>query len=239
MGIFDRLQLLIKSNLNDIISTAEEPDKALNQTIYDLEDGLKDARRRVIKCMTAEKQLKLQYERALEDVLSWEHKAELAVRADNENLAREALRYKRKMEDKALAFRRQLHEQQSYIADLKVSLEALEAKLGSARNHKESLSTRIRYRRDLEHRRETSYSNREPNYDKPEEFGTAPTFNEFDRMEDKILGVEAEVEAIRELSNTDFSDPGRMELDRKLSRLDREEGSRDSLAELRRRLREG
>ena len=40
MGIFDRLSALIKSNLNELISSAENPEKMLNQIIVDMRNQL-------------------------------------------------------------------------------------------------------------------------------------------------------------------------------------------------------
>ena len=36
MGIFSRLGSLIKSNINDMISKAEDPEKMLNQVLVDM-----------------------------------------------------------------------------------------------------------------------------------------------------------------------------------------------------------
>ena len=36
MGIFDRLSTMIRSNINDLISRAENPEKMLNQLISDM-----------------------------------------------------------------------------------------------------------------------------------------------------------------------------------------------------------
>ena len=36
MGIFKRLSDLIKSNLNDLISRSEDPEKMLNQIVLDM-----------------------------------------------------------------------------------------------------------------------------------------------------------------------------------------------------------
>ncbi|MCC6431805.1 MAG: PspA/IM30 family protein, partial [Gemmatimonadaceae bacterium] len=47
MGIFDRLSTLIKSNLNDLISTAENPEKMLNQIIVDMRNQLAKAKQQV------------------------------------------------------------------------------------------------------------------------------------------------------------------------------------------------
>ena len=40
MGIFSRLGTLIKSNLNDLISKAEDPEKMLNQILIDMKNQL-------------------------------------------------------------------------------------------------------------------------------------------------------------------------------------------------------
>ena len=40
MGIFSRLGTLIKSNLNDLISKAEDPQKMLNQIVVDMQNQL-------------------------------------------------------------------------------------------------------------------------------------------------------------------------------------------------------
>src|SRR6266581_1654919 len=50
MGIFDRLSTLIRSNINDLISRAENPEKMLNQLIVgmrrQLNDRIEDAKRK-------------------------------------------------------------------------------------------------------------------------------------------------------------------------------------------------
>ena len=47
MGIFDRLSTLIKSNLNELISSAENPEKMLNQIIVDMRNQLAKAKQQV------------------------------------------------------------------------------------------------------------------------------------------------------------------------------------------------
>ena len=47
MGIFQRLGTLIKSNINDLISRAENPEKMLTQIILDMRDQLGRAKREV------------------------------------------------------------------------------------------------------------------------------------------------------------------------------------------------
>ena len=45
MGIFSRIATLIKSNLNDLISRSEDPEKMLNQIVVDMNEQLVEARR--------------------------------------------------------------------------------------------------------------------------------------------------------------------------------------------------
>ena len=45
MGIFARLATLIKSNLNDLISRSEDPEKMLNQVVIDMANQLIEAKK--------------------------------------------------------------------------------------------------------------------------------------------------------------------------------------------------
>ena len=47
MGIFDRFSTLLRSNLNDLISRAENPEKMLNQLIVDMKTQLAKAKQQV------------------------------------------------------------------------------------------------------------------------------------------------------------------------------------------------
>ena len=47
MGIFDRFATMLRSNLNDLISRAENPEKMLNQIIVDMRSQLVRAKQQV------------------------------------------------------------------------------------------------------------------------------------------------------------------------------------------------
>ena len=55
MGLFDRLSSLIKANLNDLISKAEEPEKLLEQSILDMRSQLAKAKQQVAAAIADEK----------------------------------------------------------------------------------------------------------------------------------------------------------------------------------------
>ncbi|MDE2795012.1 MAG: PspA/IM30 family protein [Gemmatimonadota bacterium] len=48
MGIFSKFSTLIKSNINDLINRAENPEKMLNQIILDMRDQLAKAKREAV-----------------------------------------------------------------------------------------------------------------------------------------------------------------------------------------------
>ncbi len=91
MGIFDRLSSLIKSNLNDLISSAENPEKMLNQIIMDMRSQLAKAKQQVAAAIADEKRLKDQVEAEFRQVQDWERRAMLAVQEGRDDLAKQAL----------------------------------------------------------------------------------------------------------------------------------------------------
>jgi len=91
MGIFDRLSTLIKSNINDLISSAENPEKMLNQIIIDMRDQLVKAKQQVAAAIADEKRLRDQADEEAKQATEWMQKAELAVRQNKDDLAKSAL----------------------------------------------------------------------------------------------------------------------------------------------------
>ncbi len=55
MSIFSKLSTVIKSNINDLISRAENPEKMLNQIILDMRDQLAKAKREVAAAIADER----------------------------------------------------------------------------------------------------------------------------------------------------------------------------------------
>src|SRR6266487_3750264 len=60
MGIFDRLSTLFRSNINDLINRAENPEKMLNQLIVDMRSQLAKAKQQVAAAIADEKRLSAQ-----------------------------------------------------------------------------------------------------------------------------------------------------------------------------------
>src|SRR5688572_32521840 len=91
MGIFDRFTSLIKSNINDLISSAENPEKMLNQIIIDMRDQLVKAKQHVAAAIADEKRLRDQADTEFKQSQDWEQKAMLAMQQGRDDLAKQAL----------------------------------------------------------------------------------------------------------------------------------------------------
>jgi phage shock protein A len=91
MGIFDRIATLFRSNINDLISKAENPEKMLDQIVIDMRNQLAKAKQQVASAIADEKRLKDQAEAEYKQAQDWEAKAMLAVKEGRDDLAKQAL----------------------------------------------------------------------------------------------------------------------------------------------------
>ncbi|MBN2194720.1 MAG: PspA/IM30 family protein [Polyangiaceae bacterium] len=188
MGIFARLAQLIKSNLNDLISRSEDPEKMLNQIVIDMNAQLIEAKKQVAASIADEKKLLKQTEQELATAAEWERRAMMAVRAGDDALAKEALARKREHEELGAAFRTQWEKQKAAVEQLKMALRALNGKIEEAKRKKNLLVARKKRAEAQRAIQETMSGLRD-----------ASAFEAFDRMQNKIERMEAEAEATAEL----------------------------------------
>jgi len=142
MGIFSRLGTLIKSNLNELISKAEDPQKMLSQIVLDMQNQLVEAKKQVAVSIADEKRLKKQWDEQVELGKEWERKAMLAVRAGDDNLAKEALSRKQEHDKMQLELQRQWQSQKDAVEKLKDQLRTLNDKIEEAKRKKNILIAR-------------------------------------------------------------------------------------------------
>ena len=91
MGIFDRLSQVLRSNINDLISRSEDPEKMLNQIIIDMRSQLVKAKQQVASAIADEKRLRDQADKEFKDAAEWEKRAMLAIQEGRDDLAKQAL----------------------------------------------------------------------------------------------------------------------------------------------------
>ena len=188
MGFFGRLAQLIKSNLNDLISRAEDPEKMLNQVILEMNQQLVEAKKMVAVAIADEKRLHKQYQGEASVSEEWERKAMMAVRAGDDSLAKEALLRKKEHGVLAAQYKEQSDKQKAATDQLKTALRALNNKIEEAKRKKNVLVARKRRAEAMQSINETMSG-----------LSDTSAFDTFDRMAHKIDQMEAEAEAGMEL----------------------------------------
>ncbi len=188
MGIFDRLSSLIKSNLNDLISSAENPEKMLNQIIVDMRNQLAKAKQQVAASIADEKRLKDQADAEFRLADDWDKRAMLAVNEGRDDLAKQALlRGQEHLEHgQALATTWETHKMEA--EKLKQSLRDLNDKIEEAKRKKNLLLARQR-RAEAQARISQTMSGMSDN----------SAFDAFARMEEKITTNERQLQAAQEI----------------------------------------
>jgi len=217
MGIFSRLKTLVSSNVNDLISKAEKPEKMLNQLIIDMQEQLLESKKAVAMAIADEK--KLERELANQESLAqeWEKKAMLAVRAGKDDLAREALLRKQEYENAAIEYRKQWEAQKSSVEKLKESLRELQSKIEEAQRKKNLLIARAK-RAEAQQKIQNTMSSVS---------GNRSAFDAFDRMAQKVDQMEAQADAAKELE--DLSNNASLE--KRFAELEKSDASADLLLE--------
>ncbi|MBF2054975.1 MAG: PspA/IM30 family protein [Candidatus Sericytochromatia bacterium] len=224
MGIFERLTTVIKSNINDMIDKAEDPEKMLKQLMIDMEKDLIEVRKEVALAIQTEKRLHQQYSQNAKQAEGWEEKATLALKSGREDLAREALTRRNTYQQTAEGFKAQWETQNANVEVLKKQLGQLEGKINEARIKKDLLVARSRQAKAQQQIHQTMGK-----------IGTSRSMSAFARMEDKVMEKEALAAAYGDMSLLD----GGNNLEDQFAQLSAGSGVDDDLAALKAKLDSG
>ena len=189
MGLFDRVSRVVRSNLNAIVSGAEDPEKILNQTIEDMREDLVELRQATAKAIASEMSMKRKYEQAQANADEWQRKAQIALKRNAEDLARQALMRKKGFSETATALNQQLARQTEQANVLRNNLTKLESKIAEAKTKKDMLIARARSAKASQQINEVMGR-----------VNTTSAFSAFERMEEKVDALEAESAAVANLA---------------------------------------
>ncbi len=193
MGLFDRLSRVVRANLNDMVSKAEDPEKILEQAIIDMQEDLVQLRQAVAGAIATQKRTEQQYNKNQSEANNWQQRAQLALTKGDETLAREALTRKKANADTAAQLKNQLDTQVTQVDTLKRNLIALESKISEAKTKKDMLKSRAAAAKANEQLQNTISS-----------LNTGGSMAAFERMEDKVLMMEARSQSAAELAGADL-----------------------------------
>jgi phage shock protein A len=189
MGIFRRVSDIISANLNDMVDKFEEPERMLKQAIREMEQSIEEATAAAAKAIASERLLAKELAMHRQQSAQWQQRAEQAVKAGDDDLARQSLRRRREhdklvsaLSDQSVAagetgqsLRRQVEAMRAKHAEAKRKLATLAArsKAAHARKRLQATGGRLEFRSDA--------------------------FTRFDLMREHVEQAEAEADALAEL----------------------------------------
>ncbi len=195
MGIFSRMSDIFKANINDLIDRSEDPQKLMDQMVREMTEQLQEAKIQVAKAIADEKRLHQQLKQNELQSQNWESKAMLALKKGDENLAKEALKQKKSYDGLVDSVKTQWEEQNGLSSKLKDNLRALETKIDEARRKKEILIAR---QKRAEAQKKI--------HDVMTGLSDKSAFANFERMERKVMEIEAQADAAVELEVQSLDD---------------------------------
>jgi phage shock protein A len=190
MNLFDRFTRVAKSNLNNILKNLEDPEKIMNQAVEDMQADLVKVRQSYAEITAMQRRMMKQKEQADALAQDWYNRAQLALKAGNEGLAREALSRRQQQVETAEGLQQQIDTQASAVDKLYEGMQTLEAKIMESRAKKEQMVARAR----------TAQSTQKVN-DMLGGITGKTSMDAFTRMEEKVEALEAAAEVSAEMGS--------------------------------------
>ena len=237
MSIFSKISTLFKSNINDLIARAEDPEKMLNQIILDMRDQLAKAKREVAAAIADERKLRAQLEDEMKQAKDWEKRAMLAVQEGRDDLAKQALLRHQEHAERGHALEQTWQGQAQETEKLKASLKQLNDKIEEAKRKRNLLIAKQKRAQAQKRIHETMSG-----------LSDTSAFDAFNRMAEKIEESErrslASAEVAEALTGDSLEDEFRQletgdDMDSRLLALKREMGLIAPAGEERRQLQAG
>ena len=182
-----------------------------------MQEDLVQLRQAVARAIASQKRTEQQYNKNQQEANTWQKRAQLALSKGDENLAREALTRKKSFNDTAATLKIQLDQQTNNVETLKRNLIGLESKISEAKTKKDMLKARANAAKAQKQLQETIGG-----------IDTSSAMGAFERMEDKVMQLEAESESAAQL--------GGMGLEQQFAQLEAGSDVDDELAAMKAQL---
>ncbi len=198
MGLFSRMKDGIRARANAAIDKAIDPEKEIELAIAELEAQRKKALQELVTFKANAKLMDRDVEKHEAKAADWEKRAMLAIKAGDDDAAREALRQKKAAQAEADKVKKDRDEASGYAIQLNKSRKVFDTKLEMLKLRKGTLATQIAAARS----------------GGADAFGGDPSvWDRFQRAEDRIDAdaIETEVDAALRGDEADA------DFDRKLS----------------------
>lgn len=184
MTIINRIEDLIKAELNALLDKAEDPQKMATQLVRDLEEALSDCRTTAAELICQQKVAQRQVEQANKAAITWQSKAEHALEKGREDLARSALEQKQRETEKAQEAQQKIDDLTPALEKLSADADKLQSKIQQLKAKEKAMSRRLETGKARLTIKQTLNSD-----------DMRSATRKFDELERKVSRLEAEVES--------------------------------------------
>ena len=206
MALIDRIEDLIKSEINAFLDKAEDPQKMTAQIESELQDALAECRSTAAQIIAEQKGLSRQHEDLAKGIERWQQQAELAVSKGRDDLAKSALIEKQKLVDAQEDNQKQAVQLEDALRKLNEDAARLSNKIAEVKTKQQqfyraqnSAVARLKVRSTLNSEEVQNVCAR------------------FSQLEQKVERIEAQVESYDIGKNDVYQEFKKMEQDEKLS----------------------
>ena len=193
MGMFSRFTDIINANINSMLDKAEQPEKMIRLIVQEMEETLVEVRSTAAKYIAEKKTLTRQIDSLQASSTRWQSKAELALSKGRDDLAKSALTEKHKSNHLIDGLQVELAQLNEYLSAVQEDSQRLQEKLAEAKRRQEALVLR-----------QESAQVRLKVREKAVVHNIDEAISKFERYQQKIDNVEAQIEAYDLTQNTDL-----------------------------------
>lgn len=184
MGLFTRFTDIINANINSMLDKAEDPEKMIKLIIQEMEETLIDVRASAAKYIAEKKSIERQIVSAEKSRINWQSKAEIALQKGRDDLAKLALKEKQKCTTLLNELNTDIIKLDEFLLAVQEDSSRLQQKLTEAKRKQASYVLR---QQSAEVRLKIREKAIVHNIDE--------AISRFERYQQKIDGVEAQIEA--------------------------------------------
>jgi phage shock protein A len=217
MSIFSRVRDLLSANINAMLDSAEDPEKMAEEYLRQLNNELYEAKTSVAAAMADATKLNTKEAQYTAETEQWANKAEAALRANNEELAKAALARKVQAAKLAQQYTEQSDAQEQQVEALQQALVQLETRISETRAKKELIVAKKNRAQTQEAIQRTVRG-----------LGDISAMDKLDKLEERVDDRLARADAMAKLEGDT--------LDSKFRDLERDSEVDSELAELKKKL---
>lgn len=221
MGIFGRINQILKANVNDMLDKAEDPSKMIDQTLRDLREDLAEVKKETAGVMADEKNAERKLSECKTEIAKAETAAKNALLSNKEEDARKILARKSELEGSLSALTDAYNAAHQNSEKVRAAHDKLVADIEALENRKDSIKAKMAVAKTQERINKMTSSDRAA--------GTIEAFNRWEEKANKMLDrSEAEKELntgsnAKDLVNQ-YSAASTASVDAELERLKKELG---------------